>query len=342
MSRKKFLARILMAAAISIAVAAPAHATVYTGSLYYTYFTGGQNVWKIGFSYDDSLISANLTTPTNIASTNGADGIIFGTNGNLLIGGQGSGNVYEVNPATGAIVNTQFTGTPSFHLSLDPSGSTVYTSDFGGRLNKLTTPIGSGSTFTNISGSETGITQVAFGHPGSTFYVNGNPNGFGNLGTIDLGTGITTRLYSSVRPAHGLIYDPFTDLMTMFGAGETGTMSAADGSGLLTSGTVFGVGDFDQGAVDGQGHALVAGSGGITFIDYRTSHDITNPDHVFNFFSSGGISFNGIDDVAPLIGPGSNPGGGVPEPASLALFGVGLLGLRWAKRQQPKHWTKKL
>ena len=321
----------IFAGLVLILVCGQVSATVFTGTVYYTYFTGGQNVWRVGYSYNDVTKAFALNTPQNIASTNGADGIIFAPNGNLLIGGQGSGNVYEVNPATGAVVNTQNTGTPSFHLTLDPNGNTVYTSDFGGRLNKVAIPIGSGNTPRSISGDETGITQVAFGLGGSVFYVQGSPNGFGNLGTIDLATGVTDRLHTSVQPAHGLIFDPFTDLITMFGAGATGTMNATDGSGLLTSNSIYGVGDFDQGAVDGLGHALVAGSGAITFIDYHLSGDITDPDFVTNVFSAGGVSFNNIDDVAPLVGPGSNPNP-VPEPGTLLLLGLGIAGLFASRR----------
>ncbi|MEO8188388.1 MAG: PQQ-binding-like beta-propeller repeat protein [Burkholderiaceae bacterium] len=321
----------IVAGSILMLVSGLASAAVFTGTVYYTYFTGGQNVWRVGYSYNDATQTFSLNTPQNLASTNGADGIIFASNGNLLIGGQGSGNVYEVNPATGAVVNTQNTGTPSFHLTLDPSGNSVYTSNFGGRLNTVAIPIGTGNTPTNISGDETGITQVTFGTGGTVFYVQGNPNGFGNLGTIDLATGVTDRLYSSVQPAHGLVFDPFTDLITMFGVGATGTMDATDGSDLLTSGQIFGVGDFDQGAVDGFGHALVAGSGGITFIDYHLSGDITNPNFVTNRFSSGGVSFSGIDDLAPLTGPGSNPNP-IPEPGTLLLLSLGIAGLAISRR----------
>jgi len=319
MSPKKFA----LAAGLLLGWAPFAHATVFTGTLYYTYSSGGENVDSVTYNYDDSTHSFGVGPINGIAALPGADGIIFDAHGNLLVGGQSSNKVFQITP-TGVPVSNASSNTSSFHLTLDPSGNKVYTSTFEGPLETLAlTPTLNPAVQTAITGGDGSITQVAFGH-GTVFYVNGSPNGNGNLGTINLSTGVTNRLYTGVAPAHGLIYDPYTDLMTMFGDGKTGTMNATNGSGLQVSGPI--ACDFDQGAVDGHGHALVAGCNEITLIDYSVSHDITNPDFVG--FATG---FDSIDDVAPLVGAGSQVG--APEPATLVLLGSGLLGLGAIRRR---------
>ena len=323
-----FWKRLAFGAALAMAASPSAFAATWTGTLYYTYSSGGTNVDSVTYSYNDVTNAFSVGSITPIAALGGADGIIFDAHGNLLVGGQTSNKVYQLTTG-GAPLSTGTLSTNSYHLALDPSGSKVYTSNFGGPLETLAlTPGLNPATQTSITGGDTGITQVAFGQGGTVFYVDGNPDGNGNLGTIDLSTGATTRLYSTVAPAHGLIYDPFTNLITMFGDGKTGTMNATDGSGLKTSAAMFTC-DFDQGAVDGHGHALVAGCGEITLIDYSTSHDITNPNY---YFSTGEGSYAGIDDVAPLVGAGSQQG--VPEPTTLVLLGAGLLGLGAIRRHR--------
>ena len=329
-SRTRILAALMGIAAF--AAASAGQAATIMGDLYYTLFTGGLNVNKVSYMYDETTMVFTLGVPVNVASTAGADGIIFAPNGNLLIGGQGSGNVYEVDPATGAVLSTTSTSTASFHLSLDPTGTKVYTSDFGGPLQTVGLPLTpAGFVTTGIIGAETGITQIAFDSTGSTFYVQGSPNGFGNVGHIDIGTGATARLFTSLRPAHGLVADSFTGLMTMFGAGFVGTFNSLAGSDALIVSSLktfdTGICDFDQGALDGKGHALVAGCSGITFIDYHTSGDITAPDFVA--FRGG---FSGIDDVAPLSGLGSSTG--VPEPSTLGLLAAALAGLTAARSRR--------
>ena len=314
---------LLLASTATLGMVSGAQAVVFDGTLFYTLFSGGLNVNKIDYSYDDSTFTFSLGSSVNIASTPGADGIIFAPNGNLLIGGQGTSSVYEVDPDTGAIVDTQATGAPSYHLTT--RAGLIYTSDFGGALKTIDFPMTT-TTTTPISGDEGGVTQIAFNAIGASYYVNGAPNGGGNIGTIDLGTGVTSRLHSSVESAHGMIYDPFTDLITLFGAGKTGTL---DSAGVLKQAATDFTCDFDQGAVDGLGHALIAGCSSITFLDYSISGDITAPDHVFVV---GG--FSGIDDVAPLVGEGAPPTHDVPEPSSLGLMLGSLIGLAYIRRRR--------
>ena len=327
--------RILLGIVVALLLTLPAAAdTTFKGTLYYTYYTGGQNVWSVGFNYDQTLHIATLGVPHNIASTSGADGIIFAPNGNLLVAGQGTPQVHEI--TTGGAPVTDFSTcqigvgcSQTYHLALSPNGQLVYTSNFMGPL--VTINLGTNTaTINSISGSpNSGLTQIAFAPNGNVFYVDGNPNGGGQVGLLNLGTDTASPLFggNGITPAHGLIYDPYTGLMTMFGAGYTGTFDQSGTAGSLKISGQLNY-DFDQGAVDGQGHALVAGNGQITFIDYSGSHDITNPNYVQYF---GG--FVGIDDVAPLVGPGSQQGT-APEPSSLVLFGSGILGAAGALRRK--------
>lgn len=309
----KSLQKYVLLASAVLGLSLIASADTFSGTLYYTNYTGGVNVNSVNYSYDDSTHTANLSGQTGIVAANGADGIIFSNNGHLLVGGQGDPFVHEYT-TSGSFVADHYAGSASYHLALDPNGQTVYTSDFEGRLDKVSLtggPLVQQSPF----GGDYGVTQLAFAPDGTVIYVNGSPNGYGNVGFYNLLTGNTTRLDSSVAPAHGVVYDPFSGRFTFFGAGYTGTMNT-DGTGLATHYT--GTCDFDQGAVDGQGHALVAGCNGITFIDYRISGDINHPDYIQYF---GGYS--GIDDVAPLVGAGSQ--NNTPEPSTLVLLGSGFL-----------------
>ncbi len=316
---------ILLRSAIALVCAISAHADqIFNGTLYYTNFTGGQNVNKVSYSYDQTTQMLTMGSAVNIASTPGADGIIFDPAGQLLIGGQGSGQVYQVDPSTGTFTGVApspgGTDQSSFHLALDPSGTKFYTSDFGGALDTVPLPFGIPGSQAAVSGNDTGVTQLAFAPNGNVFYDNGGPNCCGNVGLINLSTDVTTRILTNFAPAHGIVYDQFTGLITMFGGGNVGTI---DQNGDLSSAkqALINNANFDQGAVDGFGHALVAGSDGITFIDYSSSHDITHPNKVV--FVGG---FPGIDDVAPLSGAGSG-GGQVPEPGSVVLLGSALCGL---------------
>jgi hypothetical protein len=295
-------------------------ADVFNTTLYYTNFNGGENVNQVDFTYDSTTGKLTKGLQKGIAALAGADGIIFDGAGHLLVGGQGANVVFQLNPDGTNIKSASAGGFNSYHLALSPDGKTAYTSTFKGPLVTLpTNPISAGTAHA-VTGGDTGVTQIAFAPgTGKVFYSNSNPNGFGNYGTIDLSTFKTTQLGANVRAVHGIIYDPFTGLITFFGAGAVATIDQNGGSFKTSAQLLAGL-DFDQGAVDGFGHAYIAGSNGITFLDYSTSHDITNPDRII--FTGG---FGSIDDLAPLTGLGSN-GGAVPEPSSMVLLVTGGLG----------------
>lgn len=260
----------------------------------------------------------------------GADGIVFAPNGNLLIGGQNTNQVYNVLPSNGTFTSAS-SSTASFHLTLAPNGQSVYTSAFGGPLVNILLSnfvTANAPTVTNVTGGDTGITQLAFVPGGKTFYDISNPNCCGNVGTINPTTGVTTRLASSVTAAHGIVYDPYSHLVDLFGDGYVATI---DPSTETVSSSVFINGaNFDQGAPDGFGHALIAGGGGLTFIDYEGTSILT-PN--YTTFVGG---FGNIDDIAPLSGIGSQTGN-TPIPAALPLFASGLGGLvLFARRRKRK------
>ena len=324
-------------------------AGVFTGTLYYTNFSGGgDNVNKVSFTYDDQTHSLTLGAHVGVAAVNGADGILFGPTGNLIVTSNSTNNVYNIDPSNGNVLQTvHSTNSSDFHMALDPNGTKLYSSDRytqgTGPLDTFAvTPNGnlSNATGTPITGGDSNVTQLAFAPNGKILYTDGTPNANGSIGLFTFGSpdDTTTQLVpvNTVRAAHGVVYDPFTSLWTMFGGGSVATMDPNAGSNALITASLKqrnGINaDFDQGAVDGFGHALIAGNGELTFIDYSQTHDITSPNNIIRI--TGG--FGDIDDVAPLVGPGSNAS--TPEPSSITLLGFGAAGmlLSYVRRRRAK------
>jgi hypothetical protein len=326
--------RVALGFAVLLLAAPAGRADLFNGTLFYTNFTGGVNVNSVDYSYNSTTQVLTVNNQHGIASLGGADGIIFAPDGDLLVGGQGSGVVFKLHTDGTGITSRSAAGQANFHLALDPSGTQFYTSNFQGPL--ITMPLNpfSNGTSHTITGSEGGVTQVAFAPNGNVFYTSSQPNGNGTYGQINLNTFVTTRLSgaSAILPAHGIIYDPFTGLITLFGDGAVGTFDQNGANFKQRTGINA---DFDQGAVDGQGHAFIAGNGQLTFIDYSATHDITSANNIVRIVGG----FSGIDDLAPLVGAGAPPPTtGAPAPPAAVLLasgGLSFLAYRVRRRKQP-------
>jgi len=321
-----------------------------TGTLYYTTFGGGPNVFKINYNFNGTTFV--LSGNTNIATTSGADGILFAPDKNLIIAGQNvnapSPQLHEIT-ATGLAVTNVTAGTPgtnmgSYHLALSGTGSsaTLYNMWNGGGTGPTSisaTTLSGGGLSSNgvnyavscaVAGCSTDVRGVILDPSNGKFYYGTTADGSisGEFGTVAFNdvthTAVLTVLKTGV-PAHGLSFDPFTGDIII----NSGTMvEQVDASGNLISSLTVAGQQFDQASVDGNGHLFVASnSGNLLFVDYDKSGKIGD---VTNFTSDPFLAAS-LDDIAPLSGAGSS---GVPEPTSLILFGTVLAGVASIARRR--------
>lgn len=331
-------ALLILATWPAIASAAPSDAT--SGDLYFTTFqnqgtcSGANctpNVFKVAYSYNGSN-HFSLGSPVVIATTQGADGIQFTPDlQKLLVGGQSSGKVFEVDPTSGNVTSVNSGLSADYHLTVAPDGSVVYTAGLPG--NAATVPINplQNGTAHTITGDDTSITQIAF-VPGVTsyaYYTSSSENGNGDFGVLDLSTYRTTRLFSNVPAAHGMVYDPYTGDLILSGANQVEQIQPGPGgtASVVSTYTQSGLtggsqAHFDQATVDGAGHVFIASNGGqLLFMDYSGSGQVG----AANNFTSLQFLHSNLDDIVNRLPE-------VPYAAALPLLAVPAL--LWLRRRR--------
>jgi hypothetical protein len=217
----------------------------------------------------------------------------------------------------------------------------VYASGIPGLLSEV--PIGgafgaAGTPIPVLGGSGAGVvTTIIFTTTGKNYYTLSGSGGFGEFGEIVIvpGTSATlTPLFSGVPAAHGGEFDPLTGNIFLFGSNQIQQVTGVGGVAALGPVLTFPGMIFDQGTVDGFGHLFAASNtGDLLFVDYSATGLLTGA----GTYTDIDFLAASLDDIAPLVGPGSDPGG-VPEPTMLLTWTVlGLTGLaagvkaRWFK-----------
>jgi hypothetical protein len=317
--RRSLVIGVCLAAAVALPPAAaqttvPAP-TAVSGELFYTTYQPPA-VKKVAFTYDSS--GFRVEKRELIARLPGADGIVFSPKGKLIVGGGATGLVFEVDPESGDVQQVKSGVSGAYHVSVDPSGTSVWTAGIPGALAQVPIEPFADGTPRAVTGDDPFVTSVGFAL-GKAFYTTSDPNGGGNFGRIDLTTMRTTRITADLRGAHGITFDEYTGSLFLFGSFSMLQIDSGTPEIIASQREMPGL-RFDQGTVDGHGHLFVADNDGkLVFVDYSATRKVGDPrNRVETRFLD---PF--LDDLAPLTGPGARP----PAKAKSRTLLFGLVGV---------------
>jgi hypothetical protein len=273
--------------------------TAVSGELFYTTYDPPA-VKKVRFDYDSS--GFRIGDRVLIANLPGADGIVFAPTGKLIVGGGATGMVFQVDPESGAVESVKSGNPHAYHVSVDPSGTRVWTAGIPGVLSEVPLQPFADGTPRPLTGDDPLVTSVGFAL-GKSFYTSSDANGGGSFGRIDLTARRTERLMTDLRGAHGIAFDEFTASLFLFGSFSILQIDSGSPTVISSQRNVLGM-RFDQGTVDGRGHLFVADNGGrLVFVDYSATRKVGDDrNRVETRFLD-----PGLDDLAPLTGPGARP-----------------------------------
>lgn len=274
---------------------------ISSGDIYFTRFADSPNLMKVHFTYGNGKFA--LDKPRAVATLNGVDGVVFAPDGDLLVGGQGD-LVHKVHVSDGKFKDVKANAS-AYHLSMDPSGKKVWAAGIPGPLAEIPLdPFREGIPH-ELSGDDAEVTSLAFDASKRAYYTSSGSGGYGSVGLIDLKSFTTVRKLENLPAAHGMVFDPFSGDLLLFGADHVTQVDPATMKVVSDLTITDGVA-LDQGTVDGHGYVFVASnSGQIVFIDYSGTKKIGDQGNKrsVQFLASN------LDDVAPLSGAGAAPCG---------------------------------
>ena len=316
------------------------------GTLYYTRFVtqdypsgnyGGTgdpvNVKSVPFYVHHGHLRLGQTQA--IAQVPAADGVAVLPSGNLLVGGQftgdvpgstadnfvpgGTANVYDVNPQSGQYRSIP-AGTPSaFMIGISPNDNLAYLGTFGNRsqgkigvvgLQPTVHPVG---TITvnggpGVAAPDPNVDAIAFAN-GQAYYTSSLPDAPGDFGTINLQTGQETQLLTNVPAAHGMVFDPYSGMLVLTGMNEIAQINPQNPTQIASSTTVALTGPnpyfnvFDLPWADGQGQLFAAANNGqLVFLNYAKSGLVGSASTVQTVTVD-----TYLDDVVGVLGPSTTP-----------------------------------
>jgi hypothetical protein len=265
--RAKIASLFAMAAIASSSIAG----TPTRGTLYMSSFTG-QSIHRVDYTYDGAQTLTVDAVKMVASGVHTSYGLAFTPDHRLIA--VSAGILQRVNPNSGlsSAVNTVDNANTA---AIDPDGQMAWVGWKDTSLSSVPLqPLANGTPH-GVSGDDGVATEIAFTPANGVFYTTGGEDRLGNVGSIDLSTFKTKRLFGALN-ATGIKYDPFSQTIIVAAFGRAHQFDPAAPGALLSSRDDSATGDSYIDVVpDGYGHYLSTSSSNtaswISIVDYSAS-----------------------------------------------------------------------